>query len=38
MDNSINKNIDKNSANRLEEIILLIIAFVGLLSLVIYWR
>jgi hypothetical protein len=38
MDNSINKNIGKNSANRLEEIILLIIAFVGLLSLVIYWR
>jgi hypothetical protein len=35
MDNSIN---NKNSINRLEDIIILIIAFVGLISLVIYWR
>jgi hypothetical protein len=38
MDNRTNKNEDKNSVNRLEEIILLIVAFVGLLSLVNYWR
>jgi len=38
MDNRTNKNVDKNSVNRLEEIILLIVAFVGLLSLVTYWR
>jgi len=38
MDNRTNKNEDKNSVNRLEEIILLIVAFVGLLSLVTYWR
>ena len=36
MDNRTNKNEDKNSVNRLEEMILLIVAFVGIISLVSY--
>jgi len=38
MGNSMNKNIDNTRMTKIEEIVLLIIAFAGLLTLVIYWR